>query len=135
MIAGGHSGGFTARCVERGLCALFAPAARREVLRRCSERFRWLPNQRESEPHRREQLPHASVPARLSRLPGLHACVAPSRRSMRASRCSRPRTTVERRYRGSRPASVIRSNRAAALAMTALVSMRASSAPMHWCTP
>ena len=54
---------------------------------------------------------------------------------MQTSRCSRPRTTVERRYRGSRPASVIRSNRAAALAMTALVFMRASSAPMHWCTP
>ena len=35
---------------------------------------------------------------------------------------------------GSRPASVVRSYRAAALAMTALVSMRANSAPMHWCT-
>ena len=51
------------------------------------------------------------------------------------SRRSRPRTTVERRYRGWGPASVIRSSRAAALAMTALVSMLASFAPMHWCIP
>ena len=132
--AGGRSEGRAVRrCGDGTSRACVARAAPRVVLRRCSERFRRLPRQRGCEPHRREQLPHASTPARLSRLPGLHACVAPYRRSMRTSRCSRPRTTVERRYRGSRPASVIRSNRAAALAMTALVSMRASSAPMHWC--
>ena len=58
--------------------------------------------QRGCEPHWCEQLPHASALARFSRLPGLHACVGRSRRSMRTSMCSRPRTTVERSYRGSR---------------------------------
>ena len=137
--AGGRSEGRAARAVERCVEGDFVPASRRRRAQRLSGAAR-----SDSGGYRvkgdvsrigASSLPHASAPARLSRLPGLHACVAPYRRSMRTSRCSRPRTTVERRYRGSRPASVIRSNRAAALAMTALVSMRASSAPMHWCTP